>query len=156
MPRKSHRVLYRFRSTGWSGRISYCSSKSHIYLPMSVLEAQRPGPIGAFCTCCGCVPNVIVLSCPYPHCYGRARHWHPVLCLQEPGPSYPLATDLRCLPSREDMTCPLLPTLHLAWATARALSGRYEREIRDLSNWAFCDKRPSLNWAGLEEAQVSD
>lgn len=54
------------------------------------------------------------------------------------------------------MTCPLLPTLHLAWATARALSGRYEREKRDLSNWATCDKRPSLNWDGLEEAQVSD
>lgn len=155
MPRKSHRVLYGFRSTGWSGRISHCSFKSHVCLPMSVLEAQRPGPFGAFCTCCGRVLTAIFLSCPTLHCCGKARHWHAVLCLKEPGPSCPLATDLRYLPSREDMTCPLLSTLHLAWATARVLSGKYEREIRDLSNWAICDKRPSLNWAGLEEAQVS-
>lgn len=53
------------------------------------------------------------------------------------------------------MSCPLLPALHLAWAPARALSDRYEREIGDPSNGAVCAKRPSLSWVNPGEAQVS-
>lgn len=52
----------------------------------------------------------------------------PAVCLKEPVLGCPLATDLRCLSSREDMSYPLLPAVHLAWAPARALSDRYEKE----------------------------
>lgn len=52
------------------------------------------------------------------------------------------------------MSCPLLLALHVAWAPARALSDRYERE-KGTHQMGLSVPRPSLSWVKPGEAQVS-